>query len=87
MAGIPDSAIIVGAMSVILSLIAIMHKQVLGKLDELVKSNMEIKQSIAVHSTKLEATAVEFVQIREHQKEQDDRINRLEKRIIEMAAH
>jgi hypothetical protein len=71
-------------MGVILSLIKWMHSQVIQKLEEVVRSNGEIKQSIAVHNEKLEASATQFAEIREHQKMQDERLNSLEIKVVEL---
>ena len=84
MANIPDSAIIMGGLTIILALVRMMHNEVMTELKNVVKSNGEIKEVIAVHNTKLEVTSREFAKIEEHQRIQDDKIHDLTNQVIRL---
>lgn len=84
MSSIPDSAIIIGAVSVVLGLVRYMHGQAMSKLDEVVKTNGEIKQSIAVHNVKLEVSAKEYAKLSEHQEAQDKQLDALKMSVTKL---
>jgi len=82
MSDIPDSAIIIGGLGIIMGLVGVMHGQVMTKLEQLVKSNGEIKEVMAIHNTKLEVMSKEFARIEEHQKIQDGKIHEIHNQLI-----
>lgn len=74
MGGIPDSTFIIGSAGMMVTLIAFISKQIISKLDELVKVTVRLDQTIAIHNEKLESGATQFAQIKEHLRAQDEKI-------------
>ena len=87
MESIPDGILLASISGVVLALLKVMHGQVISKLEEVVKSNGNIREYIAIHSTKLEQASDQFAIIREHQRIQDEKINTIEKDLMQLVSH
>ena len=66
---------IIGVMAVLIgSLIKIMHNQAMLKLDGVIESNHEIKETVVEHNIKIDYTAQEIIKLWAYNKEQDDKL-------------
>ena len=76
-----DGEQIIGIVISVIGVVWLFHRQAMSKFDALITSVNAMTIQQALHSEKLGVGEKEFEKIADHQKEQDQRIDNIDKRI------
>lgn len=63
------------------------HQQAMGKLDQMILQMQAMTTQMALHDQQLMVGSKEFAKIEAHQKEQDWKIEKIDKRLAIMESH